>query len=605
MSNVLLKQVIPATAGSPGVPATPATTIPGTPSTAPSPPYCLDVSSTVPGTETIFIRDTDPVSSTFGQIVPIIVSTGPVTVTTHECFPGSPGTPGTPGFTVPGTPGVPPVAAEPTDFNIGWNASAISIGQLTGDGIYTFSVPAGAVGVVTGFNTVNLGSGYFEIAYGIYCVSGLFTVIESGVEKTPARAFASADVFTIRRLGQEVAYYQGTTKIYTSTVPSAGTIFVDASLYFGNDSIVNAALSATVPPVDASIGGGGVYDPPIVLTGGQPPATPPGGIPLYVTVAGALESLRGFALAGTETTGGVVISPPPNGTGDPGNGPGTTGGVDGNGDWPGRSGGVLRNIVGHAEGDNQNATVGSGAGLPTGGTDPSGDWPGRAGGQLRGIVGQAFGGSTAFNYAFCSGVLTGLTADIESGFLQPSFAVVDGFLQTVSGFALGFPANTMGTVNGVLGRISGFATDLTGGQVVSDGPPPFPVVATTLFEDNFTGSGNLANHQPDVGGAYTNDSAAGIPADYPLNGTGGLPSQSTTSTDAIAPLQGSPGNTYTVTQTLIVTALGAATLALDLGAGTASTSAVDAALAWNGTTVGSSRVDLQACKLEYSIVSPK
>src|SRR5579862_624591 len=214
---------------------------PGNPPVAPSPAYCLDVPSTVPGFKTVFVRDTDPASTTFGQIIPYVESIGPVTTITHECFPATAGQPGT----APGAPTVvAPVAAR---YFAGWNASAISIGSLTGDGIYTFSVPDDAVGVVTGFDLDHLGSSYFEIGWGIYCASGQFTVIESGVEKTPPVAFLSSDVFTIRRLGAEVAYYQNTTKIYTSTIPCNGAVFADGALYFGNDSIVGAALSSTVP----------------------------------------------------------------------------------------------------------------------------------------------------------------------------------------------------------------------------------------------------------------------------------------------------------------------------------------------------------------------
>lgn len=148
---------------------------------------------------------------------------------------------------VPPIPGIPAVPAVTTVVsNKGWNGSARSIDSFPENGIYQFSVPVSAAGVITGFNTVNEGSGYTEIEHGIYCFTGKFVIVENGVENTPAASYAGDDVFTLVRLGTGVMYYQNSTLVYTSLKPSFDPIFADCSLYLGGDRVVNALIKDTV-----------------------------------------------------------------------------------------------------------------------------------------------------------------------------------------------------------------------------------------------------------------------------------------------------------------------------------------------------------------------
>jgi hypothetical protein len=319
---------------------------------------------------------------------------------------------------------------------------------------------------VTGFNAINEGASYIEMEHGIYCHSGLFQAMENGVAKTPARGHTNSDVFTISRVGGQVRYYQNTTLIYISDNLSIGIVFVDSSLYSAGDQIVNASISTT------TTGFGPGVAPPV--NGGNPGA--------ITSVYGVLLGLNGFS---TNLAGGFVnpgVPPDVPGTTDPFN-PIT-------GDWVGRSGGTLRSLVGHIEGNfygsyNEGEVVESPVpGDPdTGPVNPStGDWSGRAGGTLRMLVGESYGsaGNGTF-YAISSGKLSGLVGQSDANMLVPEFTIVGGLLNTLSGFATALGGSS-GAVAGILSGLEGFSTNVAGGyvDVVGNGPSPsHPIDAAT------------------------------------------------------------------------------------------------------------------------------
>lgn len=129
------------------------------------------------------------------------------------------------------------------DFGLGWNAGARSIAELPGNGAATFQVPS-AVGAVVGFNDVDEDVGYLNIEHGLYFRRQTFQVMELGVAKTADAVFSSEDTFKIERIGGRVRYFRNDELIYTSETPSLGTVFLDASLYSGGDTIDSPALIA-------------------------------------------------------------------------------------------------------------------------------------------------------------------------------------------------------------------------------------------------------------------------------------------------------------------------------------------------------------------------
>lgn len=145
------------------------------------------------------------------------------------CYPASAGR--------PPTPAVPPTPAQwLTNHQIGWNAGAHSVTRRVGDCRATFKVPV-ASGVIVGLNGQSQGVAFAEIRHGFFFRRGNVQVYELGVPKTDIVPFAATDTFTIERIGGTVRYYQGTTLLYTSLIPSVGSVILDASLYSGGDAI--------------------------------------------------------------------------------------------------------------------------------------------------------------------------------------------------------------------------------------------------------------------------------------------------------------------------------------------------------------------------------
>lgn len=169
----------------------------------------------------------------------VLAVVGYETVTETTCTSGSPGRPARP----------PQDAVAPTFkelLNIGWEAGAISVEQLVADGALTFQISAGTIGAVVGLNERNVGTGYAEIDFAWYVHGGYAAVMEGGVEVSASYPVTGASVFRVQRRGDTVSYWIDSTLIYTSTSASYGTLFADASLYSGGDSVLNAAWEVVV-----------------------------------------------------------------------------------------------------------------------------------------------------------------------------------------------------------------------------------------------------------------------------------------------------------------------------------------------------------------------
>lgn len=230
------------TPGSPGTP--------GTPGSPARPAYTTVETVTVPAQYWIELPPTATLEELLKELKKAKYKTSTRTVTTyHPAVPAVPPTPGT-----PGTP-----AQITHDFNIGWNAGAISDAVLSSDCDFVLSVSPSSVGIVAGLNSSNEGAGYKEIDHGLYFSHNRAIVYELGSAKTYAFAFVAADSFTIRRSGAVVTYLQNDELLYTSSIASAGPVFADASLYMGGDTILAASFVGvgTQPDESATTSGGG------------------------------------------------------------------------------------------------------------------------------------------------------------------------------------------------------------------------------------------------------------------------------------------------------------------------------------------------------------
>ena len=123
------------------------------------------------------------------------------------------------------------------DFNLGWNSGARSIDSFEGDCRIKFKAFSSSVGVVAGLSGSNPDAGYASIQYAWYMSNGVARIIEGGITKKYVGAFLYSDNFTVERIRGGVRYLHNDVPVYTSLTPSTGVLFMDVSMYAGDDSI--------------------------------------------------------------------------------------------------------------------------------------------------------------------------------------------------------------------------------------------------------------------------------------------------------------------------------------------------------------------------------
>lgn len=137
------------------------------------------------------------------------------------------------------------------DLNLGWNAGARSIGVLSAAGRIEFKVPQNVIGAAVGLNDTGSDPGYTNIDFSWYFSGGVARVYENGTAMFYSGAYVTGDVFAIERLNGVIKYKKNGTTVYTSGAYMALPMFMDASLYAGDDSvydpaIINYGYSATI-----------------------------------------------------------------------------------------------------------------------------------------------------------------------------------------------------------------------------------------------------------------------------------------------------------------------------------------------------------------------
>lgn len=129
-----------------------------------------------------------------------------------------------------------------TYSNPQFDAGARTVAEFSSDGFFTFSVEQ-ATGIVCGLNTLDGGASETEILYGFYLESGRVRIVERGIFKTAFVSYTPVtSVFRVERINGRVRYYKDGTLLYTSSVLSTGTVFLDCSLYAAGDTILGGSL---------------------------------------------------------------------------------------------------------------------------------------------------------------------------------------------------------------------------------------------------------------------------------------------------------------------------------------------------------------------------
>ena len=152
----------------------------------------------------------------------------------------------------PATPAVAPKPSTPatpaqtlTNYNLGWNSGARSIQVLDGNGFLSFTTPSGPVGAVVGFAADDPDGAYLGITHAFYITSTAVRVFESGVERFYVGSRQSGAAYKIARFAGVVTYFVNGVAVYTSAVPSTGTVFMDTSFYAGGDSVADPVIGGT------------------------------------------------------------------------------------------------------------------------------------------------------------------------------------------------------------------------------------------------------------------------------------------------------------------------------------------------------------------------
>jgi hypothetical protein len=128
----------------------------------------------------------------------------------------------------------------------GWDAGAISENYLASgtDGWIQMGIKRLNKLRVFGLASYNTTTAFEDIDYGFQMRSRkTFRVVENGLVKASFGTFTTTDIFRIERNGTTITYLYNGAVVYTSTVPSTGDLYADASLFKQKAAIVRAYSS--------------------------------------------------------------------------------------------------------------------------------------------------------------------------------------------------------------------------------------------------------------------------------------------------------------------------------------------------------------------------
>lgn len=166
-----------------------------------------------------------------------------------------------------GQPYIPPTPAQPAvgsqvlqDMNIGWNAGAVSIAQLEGNGGFKFKASNTAAGIVAGICDTQNQPAYPTIAFGFEFANGIAYVVERGQRRLCVGPYALADVWGVfRSNGLGVYTYNGAT-VYVGTELFTDPAVLGVCMYAGGDYVFDpqpASIATSVAALQPLTGIGG------------------------------------------------------------------------------------------------------------------------------------------------------------------------------------------------------------------------------------------------------------------------------------------------------------------------------------------------------------
>lgn len=126
-----------------------------------------------------------------------------------------------------------------------FDAGARTIGQLTGDGTFSFAVGQ-AYGVACGLGPVDASANITDIRFGFLIAGNRYQVIVDGQPGTVYRSYSALSRFAITRSNGVLRAYVDGTLIETDPSEERRLLFGDCSLYAFGDAIKDAEIETSV-----------------------------------------------------------------------------------------------------------------------------------------------------------------------------------------------------------------------------------------------------------------------------------------------------------------------------------------------------------------------
>jgi hypothetical protein len=126
----------------------------------------------------------------------------------------------------------------------GWGSGgAASSRTISADGGVEFVANETNGEPMCGLSAINKDAGYKTIEYAIYFyTSSKFYIFEKGINKGQFGDYSVGDRFGVERSGTAILYKKNGTVFYTSTVPSTGSLLVDATIHDRGGIVASANI---------------------------------------------------------------------------------------------------------------------------------------------------------------------------------------------------------------------------------------------------------------------------------------------------------------------------------------------------------------------------
>jgi flagellar hook assembly protein FlgD len=128
------------------------------------------------------------------------------------------------------------------NYSNSWNSGgSASMTRFAGDGGVEFTAAQTNKILACGISSSDTSYNYDEIDYAFYLGSaGDLYIYENGVSRGAFGMYQMGDRLRVERLGSTVFYHLNGALLYTSSVPSTGTLLVDSAMYSTNAQIQDA-----------------------------------------------------------------------------------------------------------------------------------------------------------------------------------------------------------------------------------------------------------------------------------------------------------------------------------------------------------------------------